>query len=105
MRSPMRWLALAMMGLCLVLVQALQHQATELDELRQQQRTHHREIRVVESQLPAGVSSVAVGPLVVLGLIVDAVRAAGALMAVPWLLLTIYMVGLLRGKIPLETER
>lgn len=51
MRSPMRWLALAMMGLCLILVQALQHQATELDELRQQQRTHHREIRVVESQL------------------------------------------------------
>ena len=51
MRSPMRWLALAMMGLCLVLVQALQHQATELDELRQQYRTHHREIRVVEAEL------------------------------------------------------
>ena len=52
--------------------------------------------RVVDSQLPAGVSSVAAGPLVVLGLIVDAVRAAGALMAVPWLLLGIYMAGLLR---------
>jgi soluble lytic murein transglycosylase-like protein len=51
MRSPMRWLALAAMGLCLILVQALQHQAAELDELRQQYRTHHREIRVVESQL------------------------------------------------------
>jgi len=51
MRSPMRWLALAAMGLCLVLVQALQYQAAELDDLRQQNRTHHREIRVVESQL------------------------------------------------------
>ncbi len=60
--------------------------------------------RVVESQLPAGVSTVAAGPFVVLGLIVDAVRAAGTLMAVPWLLLGIYMVGLLRGAIPLETK-
>ncbi|NNL13328.1 MAG: hypothetical protein HKO82_06530, partial [Acidimicrobiia bacterium] len=60
--------------------------------------------RVVDSQLPAGVSTVAAGPLVVLGLIVDAIRAAGALMAVPWLLLGIYMVGLLRGKIPVESK-
>jgi hypothetical protein len=52
--------------------------------------------RVVDSQLPAGVATVAAGPLVVLGLIIDAVRAAGALMAVPWLLLGIYMTGLLR---------
>ena len=58
--------------------------------------------KVVDSQLPAGVASVAAGPLVVLGLIIDAVRAAGALMALPWLLLGIYMVGLLRGKITLK---
>lgn len=58
--------------------------------------------RVVDTQLPAGVSTVAAGPLVVLGLIIDAVRAAGSLMAVPWLLLGIYMVGLLRGTITLE---
>jgi len=56
--------------------------------------------RVVDSQLPAGVSVVAAGPLVVLGLIVDAIRAAGALMAVPWLLLGIYVVGLLRRQGP-----
>ncbi|MBT8193213.1 MAG: hypothetical protein KJP22_07415 [Acidimicrobiia bacterium] len=54
--------------------------------------------RVVESQLPAGVSTVAVGPLVVLGLVFDAIRAAGALMAVPWLILGAYMVGLLRQR-------
>jgi hypothetical protein len=53
--------------------------------------------RVVDSQLPAGVSTVAAGPLVVLGLIIDAIRAAGALMMVPWLLLGIYVAGLLRG--------
>ncbi len=52
--------------------------------------------RVIDSQLPAVVSTVAVGPLVVLGLIIDAIRAAGALMAVPWLLLGLYMAGLLR---------
>ncbi len=52
--------------------------------------------RVVDSQLPAGAASVAAGPLVVLGLIIDAVRSAGALMAVPWLLLGLYMAGLLR---------
>lgn len=52
--------------------------------------------RVVDSQLPAGVSTVAAGPLVVLGLVIDAIRAAGALMAVPWLLLGFYMAGLLR---------
>ena len=51
--------------------------------------------RVVDSQLPAGVSTVAAGPLVVLGLVIDAIRAAGALMAVPWLLLGLYMAGLL----------
>jgi hypothetical protein len=56
--------------------------------------------RVVDSQLPAAVSVVAAGPLVVLGLIVDAIRAAGALMAVPWLLLGIYVVGLLRRQGP-----
>lgn len=53
--------------------------------------------RVVDSQLPVGVSAVAAGPLVVLGLIIDAIRAAGALMAVPWLLLGVYMAGLLRN--------
>jgi len=51
--------------------------------------------RVVNSQLPAGVAAVAAGPLVVLGLIIDAIHAAGALMVVPWTLLTVYMVGLL----------
>lgn len=60
--------------------------------------------RIVDTQLPAGVSSVAVGPLVVLGLVLDAVLAAGALMAVPWLLLGIYMVGLIRGTITLEPK-
>jgi hypothetical protein len=54
--------------------------------------------RVVDSQLPAGVSVVAAGPLVVLGLIIDAIRAAGALMVVPWLVLGIYMAGLLRPR-------
>lgn len=53
--------------------------------------------RVVDSQLPAGVSAVAAGPLVVLGLIIDAVRAAGGLMLVPWAILGLYMTGLLRG--------
>ncbi|MGI9648249.1 MAG: hypothetical protein ACR2OI_06990 [Acidimicrobiia bacterium] len=52
--------------------------------------------RVVDSQLPAGVSTVAAGPLVVLGLVIDAIRAAGGLMALPWLLLGVYMFGLLR---------
>ena len=60
--------------------------------------------RVVDTQFPAGVSTVAAGPLVVLGLIVDAVVAAGSLMLAPWVLLGIYMVGLLRGKIPLESK-
>ena len=60
--------------------------------------------RMVDSQLPAGVSTVAAGPLVVLGLVLDAVLAAGSLMLVPWVLLGIYMVGLLRGTIPLEVE-
>ena len=54
--------------------------------------------RVVETQLPAGVATVAAGPLVVLGLVFDAIRAAGALMAVPWLILGVYMVGLLRQR-------
>lgn len=53
--------------------------------------------RVVDSQLPAGVSVVAAGPLVVIGLIIDAIRAAGGLMLVPWAILGIYMAGLLRG--------
>lgn len=53
--------------------------------------------RVVDSQLPAGVSAVAAGPLVVLGLIIDAVRAAGGLMLIPWAILGLYMTGLLRG--------
>lgn len=51
MRSPMRWLTLAAMGLCLILVQALQHQTTELDELRRRNQTHHRAIAAVESEL------------------------------------------------------
>ena len=54
--------------------------------------------RVVDSHLPAGIGAVAAGPLVVLGLIFDAVTAAGALMLVPWLALSIYMIGLLRGR-------
>ena len=51
MRSPMRWLTLAAMGLCLVLVQALQYQTTELDELRRRNRTHYKAIAGVESEL------------------------------------------------------
>ncbi len=51
MRSPMRWLTLAAMGLCLVLVQALQHQTTELDELRRRHQTHYEAISSVESEL------------------------------------------------------
>lgn len=51
MRSPMRWLTLASMGLCLILVQALQHQATELDELRHQNQTHYEAMAHVETEL------------------------------------------------------
>ena len=51
MRSPMKWLTLAAMGLCLILVQALQHQATEMDKLRQRHRSHHGEIAKVEAEL------------------------------------------------------
>ncbi len=51
MRSPMRWLTLAAMGLCLILVQALQHQTTELDELRRRHQTHYKAIAGVESEL------------------------------------------------------
>jgi soluble lytic murein transglycosylase len=47
----MRWLTLAAMGLCLVLVQALQHQTTELDELRRRNQTHYKAISSVESEL------------------------------------------------------
>jgi len=47
----MRWLTLAAMGLCLVLVQALQHQTTELDELRRRHQTHYEAISSVESEL------------------------------------------------------
>ncbi|NNJ47446.1 MAG: hypothetical protein HKP18_06395 [Acidimicrobiia bacterium] len=53
--------------------------------------------RVVDSRLPPGVATVAAGPLVVLVLIVDAVKAAGGLLLAPWLLLAVYMTGLLRG--------
>ncbi len=51
MRSPMRWLTLAVTGLCLVLVQAFQYQATELDELRRQRGTHYAAIAGVEAEL------------------------------------------------------
>ncbi len=51
MRSPMRWLTLAAMGLCLILVQALQYQATQLDELRRRNETHYRAIAAVETEL------------------------------------------------------
>ena len=51
MRSPMRWLTLALIGVCLVLVQALQHHAAELDELRLRNRSHHQQIAKVETQL------------------------------------------------------
>jgi soluble lytic murein transglycosylase-like protein len=47
----MRWLTLAAMGLCLVLVQALQHQTTELDQLRRQNQIHYKAIAGVESEL------------------------------------------------------
>ena len=53
--------------------------------------------RVVDSQLPSGVATIAAGPLVVFGLIIDAIKAAGGLLVVPWLVLGIYMAGLLRG--------
>ncbi len=51
MRSPMRWLTLAAMGLCLILVQALQYQAAELDELRRRNKAHYSAIAEVESDL------------------------------------------------------
>lgn len=51
MRSPMRWLTLVLVGLCLILAQAMQHQAAELDELRLKHRSHRREIAVVETEL------------------------------------------------------
>jgi soluble lytic murein transglycosylase len=47
----MRWLTLAMMGLCLILVEALQYQAAELDELRRRNRAHYSAIAEVESDL------------------------------------------------------
>lgn len=53
--------------------------------------------RIVDTQLPTGIAAVAAGPLVVVGLVLDAVRAAGTLMLLPWALLGLYMVGLLRG--------
>ncbi|NNF09525.1 MAG: hypothetical protein HKN74_04500 [Acidimicrobiia bacterium] len=58
--------------------------------------------RVVDTQLPAGLATVAAGPLVVLGLVVDAVLAAGGLMLIPWALLAVYMVGLLRRAVPVS---
>ena len=51
MRSPMRWLALAAMGLCLILVQALQYQSADLDEMRRQSQTHYQAISGVEAEL------------------------------------------------------
>lgn len=51
MRGPMRWMALASMGLCLILVQALQYQAAKLDELRRQDRDHYEAMADVETQL------------------------------------------------------
>ena len=51
--------------------------------------------RVVDSRLPSVVSAVAVGPLVVLGLVLDAIRSAGIFMVIPWILLMGYMVTLL----------
>lgn len=51
MRSPMRWLTLAAMGLCLILVEALEYQAAELDELRRQNRSHYEAIAGVEAEL------------------------------------------------------
>ena len=51
MRSPLRWLTLALIGVCLVLVQALQHQATELDELRLRNRSHYQQLSKVEAKL------------------------------------------------------
>lgn len=54
--------------------------------------------RVVDSQLPVGISTVAAGPLVVLSLIIDAIRAAGSLMVVPWIILVVYMLGLMRER-------
>lgn len=51
MRSPLRWLTLAAMALCVALVQALEYQAIELDELRRQSDTHYQAIAQVESEL------------------------------------------------------
>lgn len=51
MQSPMRWLTLALMGLCLILVQALQYHAAELDELRRQNRSHYQAMASVETEL------------------------------------------------------
>ena len=53
MRSPMRWLTLALIGLCLILVQALQHEVAELDELRLRSRAHHQQLETVEAELAA----------------------------------------------------
>ena len=57
MSSPMRWLTLAMTGLCLVIVQAFQYQATELDELRRQRGTHYTAIAEVEAELAPNLST------------------------------------------------
>ena len=53
--------------------------------------------RVVDSQLPARISAIAVGPLVMLGLVLDAIRSAGVFMMIPWLILIGYMAVLLAG--------
>ncbi len=51
MCSPMRWLALALMGLCLILLQVIHHQTTEMDELIGSARDHQAAIGQVEAQL------------------------------------------------------
>lgn len=52
--------------------------------------------RLVDTQLPSGVSQVAVSPLLVLELILNAILAAGSLMLLPWVALTAYAIYLAR---------
>jgi soluble lytic murein transglycosylase-like protein len=47
----MRWLTLALMGLCLILLQVIQYQATEMDELIVSAREHQAAVGRVEAQL------------------------------------------------------
>lgn len=51
MRSPMRWLTLALLSACLILVQVIRSQAAELDAFRARARGHHAAIAAVETQL------------------------------------------------------